>query len=133
MSHEIIEHIIKGNLEEAKSLIFEQLANNIAKKLASRRRIIGTQFFKEANVMKMGRTKLIRRRIRQGKVQKNIRKSAVKGYTLKAGKLRRITAIQRVHMSRTQKRAARKRKTHMRTTVRKRARSILRRKTMGIK
>jgi len=133
MSHEIIEHIIKGNLEEAKSLIVEQLANNIAKKLASRRRIIGTQFFKEANVMKMGRTKLIRRRIRQGKVQKNIRKSAVKGYTLKAGKLRRITAIQRVHMSRTQKRAARKRKTHMRTTVRKRARSILRRKTMGIK
>lgn len=133
MSHEIIEHIIKGNLEEAKSLIFEQLANNIAKKLASRRRIIGTQFFKEANVMKMGRTKLIRRRIRQGKVQKNIRKSAVKGYTLKAGKLRRITAIQRVHMSRTQKRAARKRKTHIRTTVRKRARSILRRKTMGIK
>ena len=133
MSHEIIEHIIKGNLEEAKSLIFEQLANSIAKKLASRRRIIGTQFFKEANVMKMGRTKLIRRRIRQGKVQKNIRKSAVKGYTLKAGKLRRITAIQRVHMSRTQKRAARKRKTHMRTTVRKRARSILRRKTMGIK
>jgi len=133
MSHEIIEHIIKGNLEEAKSLIVEQLANNIAKKLASRRRIIGTQFFKEANVMKMGRTKLIRRRIRQGKVQKNIRKSAVKGYTLKAGKLRRITAIQRVHMSRTQKRAARKRKTHIRTTVRKRARSILRRKTMGIK
>ena len=133
MSHEIIEHIIKGNLEEAKSLIFEQLANNIAKKLASRRRIIGTQFFKEANVMKMGRTKLIRRRIRQGKVQKNIKKSAVKGYTLKAGKLRRITAIQRVHMSRTQKRAARKRKTHIRTTVRKRARSILRRKTMGIK
>ena len=133
MSHEIIEHIIKGNLEEAKSLIFEQLANNIAKKLASRRRIIGTQFFKEANTIRMGRTKLIRRRIRKGKVQKNVRKSAVKGYTLKAGKLRRITAIQRVHMSRTQKRAARKRKTHMRTTVRKRARSILRRKTMGIK
>ena len=41
MSHEIIEHIIKGNFEEAKSLIVEQLANNIAKKLASRRRIIG--------------------------------------------------------------------------------------------
>jgi len=133
MSHAIIEHIIKGNLEEAKSLIFEQLANSIAKKLASRRRIIGTQFFKEANTVRMGRTKLIRRRIRKGKVQKNVRKSAVKGYTLQAGKLRRITAIQRVHMSRTQKRAARKRKTHMRTTVRKRARSILRRKTMGIK
>jgi len=135
-----IELIANGKLTEAKSFIFERLEKIVAEKLEEKKVSVADDIYEwveeeldEANVMKMGRTKLIRRRIRQGKVQKNIRKSAVKGYTLKAGKLRRITAIQRVHMSRTQKRAARKRKTHIRTTVRKRARSILRRKTMGIK
>jgi hypothetical protein len=133
MTNEIIESIFSGDLDKAKKLIYEQLDSLLAKKLSFRRRIIGKQFFKESNVVQFGRTKLIRRRIRKGKVQRNIRKSSVRGFTLKGGKLKRITAIQRIHMSRKQKLAARKRRSHMATTVRKRARSILRRKTMGIK
>jgi hypothetical protein len=87
----------------------------------------------EANRMKQGRTVLIRRRIRKGKLQRNIRKSAVKGFTLRRGKITRIPVAKRIHMRIVQRRASRKRKAHLQQTLRKRKLSLRKRKALGIK
>lgn len=86
----------------------------------------------EADVMKQGRTQLIRRRIRKGKLQRNIRKSNVKGYTLKGKKLVRIGAAQRLKMKRGARRGALKRRGKLMSSLRKRKLSLRKRKTMGI-
>jgi len=85
------------------------------------------------NRMKQGRTILIRRRIRKGKLQRNIRRSAVKGYTVRRGKITRIPVARRIHMRIVQKRASRKRKAHMAQTLRKRKLSLRKRKALGIR
>lgn len=87
----------------------------------------------EVNIMRQGRTVLIRRRIRKGKLQRNIRRSAVKGFTLRRGKITRIPVAKRIHMRIVQRRAARKRKAHLQQTLRKRKLSIRKRKALGIK
>jgi hypothetical protein len=87
----------------------------------------------EGNIVKSGRIKLIRRRIRKGKLQRNIRKSAVKGWTLRGKKLIRIPAAKRVRMRIVAKRSARKRKGKLQNILRKRRMSLRKRKSMGIK
>jgi hypothetical protein len=61
-----------------------------------------------------------------------VRKSAVKGFTLRHGKITRIPAAKRIHMRIVQRRAARKRKAHMQQTLRKRKQSMRKRKAYGI-
>jgi hypothetical protein len=129
----MIKDIISEQFDNAKIKIKEKLDEIIAIKFASLTKTIGERILDEANVIRQGRTKLIRRRIRKGKLQRNIRKSAVKGFTLRRGKLKRITAMQKIKMRRVQKRAAIKRRAHMQSTLRKRRRSLMRRKTMGIR
>lgn len=139
--------IIENKITEASDFLFDQLNKIASVKLQQEKvNIVNGLFVQEEtepaiiiekNVVRQGRTKIIRRRIRRvgGKivVQKNIRKSAVKGYTLRAGKLRRITAQQKMRMRLAQRRAAIKRRAKMRQSLRKRMMSLRRRKTLGIR
>lgn len=124
--------IAEGQFAEAKALVSEALNTIVEKKLSVLRKVIGEAVFAEGNRMKQGRTVLIRRRIRKGKIQRMIRKSAVKGFTLRHGKITRIPAAKRIHMRIVQRRAARKRKSHMQQTLRKRKQSMRKRKAYGI-
>jgi len=91
------------------------------------------------NVIRTGRIKKIRRRIRrnaQGRivVQKNVRKSAIKGYRISGNTVKRIPAIQRINKARKLKRYWKtKGKSKLRRTLLKRKMSIRRRTSMGIK
>lgn len=125
--------IAEGKLSEAGVMIRETLSQIVENKLSILRKVIGESMFAEGNRLKQGRTLLIRRRIRKGKLQRNIRKSAVKGFTLRHGKITRIPVAKRIHMRITQRRAARKRKAHMQQTIRKRKLSMRKRKSYGIK
>jgi hypothetical protein len=93
----------------------------------------------EANVMRMGRITKIRRRIRRNAkgrivVQKNVRKSAIKGYRLSGNRIVRIPTIQRLQKSRKLKRYWKtKGKAKLRRTLMKRSISLRRRKSMGIR
>ena len=99
----------------------------------------------EGNIIKMGRVKMIRARVRRrnGKivVQRRVKKSAVKGYTLRGGaglqhkgaRLVRITAQQKVHMRLAQRRGARKRRAHMQSSLRKRKISMRKRTSLGLR
>ena len=128
--------IAQGRFGEVGPIIARALSNIAEQKLSILRKVIGESVFgglEEANRMRQGRTVLIRRRIRKGKLQRNIRRSAVKGFTLRRGKITRIPVAKRIHMRIVQKRASRKRKAHLQSTLRKRKLSLRKRKALGIK
>jgi len=124
--------VAEGRLSEAKIEITNALTKLVETRLSKLRTAMGLIMFGEANRMRQGRTVLIRRRIRKGKVQRNIRKSAVKGFTLRKGKITRIPVAKRIRARIVQKRAARKRKAHLQQSLRKRKLSLRKRKALGI-
>ena len=143
-----VDLIGKNKLIEAKEFIFNRLDEIAADYLAEEREIIGRNTYVEVeeqldeastNVIKMGRVKKIRRRIRrnaQGRiiVQKNIRKSAIKGFRISGNTVKRIPAIERIQKARKLKRYWKtKGKAKLRRTLLKRKMSIRRRTSMGIK
>ena len=143
-----VDLIGKNKLVEAKEFIFNRLDEIAADYLAEEREIIGRNTYVEVeeqldeastNVIKMGRVKKIRRRIRrnaQGRiiVQKNIRKSAIKGFRISGNTVKRIPAIERIQKARKLKRYWKtKGKAKLRRTLLKRKMSIRRRTSMGIK
>lgn len=87
----------------------------------------------EANVQKMGRKKIIRARVRGGKVQRRKVVSAVKGYTIRGGKLTRMTSSERLKRRISQRRAKIKRKAKVARAIIKRKRSLRKRKALGLK
>jgi len=125
--------VAEGRFVDAGTIIRDTLNKIVEKKLSVLRKVISESMFAEANRMRQGRTVLIRRRIRKGKLQRNIRRSAVKGFTLRHGKITRIPVAKRIHMRIVQKRASRKRKAHMQQTLRKRKLSMRKRKALGIR
>ena len=146
----LVELIVEGKLAEAKELIFSILDVMSSDRLQEEKVVVASNTYlvveeeqlDEAgspNIIKMGRIKKIRRRIRrnaQGKiiVQKNIKKSAIKGYRVSGSRVVRIPAIQRIQKARKLKRYWKtKGKAKLRRTLLKRKMSIRRRTSMGIK
>ena len=87
----------------------------------------------EANVMKTGRTKLIRVRVRGGKIQRRIKKSNVPGFVLRGGKLKRMSSLERRHRKMAARKARFKRRAKLQQSLRKRRMSLRKRHAMGIK
>ena len=143
-----VELIAKNKLIEAKDFIFNRLDEVAAEYLQEEKGIVGRNTYVEveeeldeasSNIIKMGRIKKIRRRIRrnaQGRiiVQKNIRKSAIKGFRISGNTVKRIPAIERIQKARKLKRYWKtKGRSKLRRTLLKRKMSIRRRTSMGIK
>ena len=144
----LIDLIVQNRLTEAKEIIFNRLDEIAAEHLQEEKAYVASTTYtevevdeqlNEANVMRVGRVQKIRRRIRRNKkgqivVQKNIRKSAVKGFKISGNSVVRIPAIQRIQKSRKLKRYWKtKGKSKLRRTLLKRKMSLRRRTSMGIK
>lgn len=145
----LIDLIAQGKLIEAKEVIFERLNKIAANELSKATVTIGENMFEEveeleeanksSNRIKQGRVIKIRRRIRRNKkgriiLQRNVRKSAVKGYRISGNTVKRITAIQRINKSRKLKRYWKsKGRAKLGRTLLKRKMSNIRRKSMGIR
>ena len=144
----LVELIVANRLTEAKQLIFNRLDEHFEEKLEEEKQFIGSNIYIESdepieeaspNVIKIGRIKKIRRRIRRNKkgriiVQKNIRKSVIKGFRISGNRVVRIPAIQRIQKSRKLKRYWKtKGRSKLRRTLLKRKMSLRRRASMGIK
>lgn len=135
--------LIKENkFAEAKEYIFERLDKLALQKIEeAETKVFDDLKLDEAsrNIIKQGRTLKIRRRIRRNAkgriiVQRNVRKSAIKGYRLSGGTVRRIPAIERIKKARKLKRYWKtKGRAKLTRTLMKRRMSIRRRKSMGIK
>ena len=87
----------------------------------------------EANVQKIGRKKLIRLRVRGGKVQRRKILSGVKGYTIRGGKMIRMTSRERMKRKLGARRAKIKRKAKLARALIKRKRSLRKRASLGLK
>lgn len=87
---------------------------------------------RKRNTQKMGRLKVVKIRIRQGKIQRRKKVSAVKGYTVRKGKLTRMTPAERRKRRLGARRGKFKRKSKLNRTRVKLKRSLRRRKSMGL-
>ena len=126
-----VQCIFEGKLKEAKEHLVERIEELVSEKLEDIEVEI-IDDLTEGNIQKMGRTKLIRVRIRKGKVQRRIKKSAVPGFTIRGGKLKRITPQEHRHRMMAVKRSKFKRRAKLKQSMRKRQRSIMKRKAMGL-
>ena len=134
----LVECFLSGNLTEARKLIDERIKELFEEKLEIiKLRIVAEESAKlnldEANIQKMGRTKIIRVRIRAGKVQRRKKFSTVPGYTIRGGRLVRMSSQERRH----RKMGARRAKINLRSKknqiLRKRKISLRKRKAMGVR
>lgn len=142
----IIDLIAEGKLVEAKQQIYNSLNQISSIKLGELKEHVGGDVYVETevieespNIVKAGRIQKIRRRIRRNKkgkiiVQRNVKRSAVKGYRISGNKVVRISAIQRINKARKLKRYWKtKGRAKLNRTLLKRKMSMQRRKGMGIK
>ena len=86
----------------------------------------------EANVVRMGRKKLVKARVRGGKIQRRKVVSGLKGYTIRGGKLTRMTASERLRRRIAQRKGKVKRRAKLARSLIKRKRSLRRRQSLGI-
>ena len=91
------------------------------------------QLDEASNVIKAGRTKIIKVRVRKGKVQRRKKVSAVKGYTVRGGKLTRMKASERLKRKIGQRRGKMKRKAKLARALMRRKRSMRKRASLGLK
>ena len=141
-----VDLVLENKLVEAKEAFFTQLSETISKRLEEKRREISADIYgddveilDEGNIVRQGRIQKIRRRIRRDAkgriiVQRNVRRSAVKGYRVSGSTVKRIPVTQRMQKARKLKRYWKtKGKARLNRTLLKRKMSMRRRKSMGIR
>ena len=138
----LVSKLLSNNLVEARNELDEKLKGLIKEKLNLLRVRIAAELTEEcgiefdlvseANVMRMGRTKLVKVRIRNGKIQRRKKFSAVKGYTIRNGMLTRMSPMERRHRKIAAKRSKFKRRAKLRQSLRKRKISDRKRTAMGL-
>jgi len=151
--HEVINFvdlILQNKLDEAKQVLFDRLDEMVAERLESAKRYVAADRFEEVeeleeatrrnpNIIKMGRIQKIRRRIRRNAkgrivVQKNRRRSGIKGYRISGNTVRRIPATTKIRKARLLKRSWKTtRRAKLRRTLMKRKMSMRRRAGLGLK
>jgi hypothetical protein len=146
-----IERVAANRLVEAREEIFARLNAIVSKRLSEAKIYVAGERFEEVevldeavprrnpNIIKMGRIKKIRRRIRRNAkgrivVQKNRRRSGIKGYRISGNTVRRIPAVERLRKARLLKRSWKTtRRAKIRRTLLKRKLSMRRRSALGLK
>ena len=150
-----VDLILQNKLDEAKELIFERLNDIASIRMEEAKPYVVDAMFEEIevdeevleeaakkrnpNIQKMGRITKVRRRIRRNKkgrivVQRNVRKSGIKGYRISGNTVKRIPATVRLRKARLLKRSWKTtRKSKLRRTLLKRKMSMRRRQAMGLK
>lgn len=150
-----VDLILQNKLDEAKELIFARLDDIASVRMEEAKPYIVDAMYEEIevdedvleeatkkrnpNIVKMGRILKVRRRIRRNKkgkivVQRNVKKSGLKGYRMSGSTVKRIPATVRLRKARLLKRSWKTtRKAKLRRTLLKRKMSMRRRKSMGLK
>ena len=147
-----VEHIINSKLDEAREALFARLDEIVSEKLEAAKAFVVDAMFEEVewedldeaairnpNIVKMGRVTKIRRRIRRNVkgriiVQRNVRKSGIKGYRLSGNTVRKIPATIRIAKARKLKRSWKTtRRSKLRRTLMKRKMSMRRRTSIGLR
>lgn len=142
----IIDSLIENKLDEVKEKIRARLNELTAKYIEEAKKYVAADSFdleeaykRNPNIIRMGRVKKIRRRIRRNAkgritVQKNRRRSAIKGYRISGNTVRRIPATTRLRKARLLRRSWKTtRRAKLRRSLIKRRMSMRRRSSLGLK
>lgn len=146
-----VDEILSSDVSEAKETLNQYLKHLVDEKLSQVKTRLSAEMADELdeevldddeeeelldegirNVLKTGRTKLVRVRVRKGKVQRRKKLSAVKGWTIRGGKLTRMSPLERRHRKLAARRAKLKRRSKLRQSLRKRSMSLRKRRAMGL-
>lgn len=136
-----ISNLQSNNLTEATVIIENRLKELLKQKLQQLKSRVAAEMYEdydtelelvEGNITRMGRTKLVRVRIRGGKIQRRKKLSAVQGYTTRGGKLVRMSPTERRHRKMAARRSKFKRRAKLRQALRKRKMSLRKRQAMGL-
>jgi len=132
--NDFVSKLLAGSLVEARELLEDKLDELIEERLTEEKAKMALEMFDldEGNVQKMGRMKLVRVRIRKGKVQRRRKVSGVKGFTLRGGKMIRMSPMERRNRKMAARRSKFKRRAKLGQALRKRKMSLRRRSSMGL-
>ena len=141
--------LFQNKLDEAKKHLLAHLNAITTSRLAEAKRYVVADMFEEVeeqldekrnpNLIKMGRITRVRRRIRRNAkgrivVQKNRRRSGIKGYRISGNTVKRISATERLRKARLLKRSWKTtRRAKLRRSLLKRKMSMRRRASMGLR
>jgi hypothetical protein len=142
-----VDLLFQNRLDEAKDKLVAHLGAITAARLEEAKRYVASDRYEEVeidearnpNLVKMGRITKVRRRIRRNAkgrivVQKNTRRSGIKGYRLSGNTVKRIPATVRLRKARLLKRSWKTtRRAKLRRSLLKRKMSMRRRASMGLR
>jgi len=132
---EFVSKLLSNNVVEARNILGNRIKELVDEKVNQLKMRLTAELYDkldEANVLKMGRTKLIKVRVRKGKVQRRKKFSNVKGYTIRGGKLTRMMPAERRHRKIAVRRSKFKRRAKLNVALRKRRISLRKRRAMGL-
>ena len=145
---ELVSKLLSDKIEEARNILDLKIKDLIEEKINQFKIQIATSMFgdtgvemyfeetnstvQRSNVQKMGRTKIIKFRVRKGKIQRRRKFSTVKGYTVRGGKMTRMMPAERRHRHIASIKSKFKRKAKLVITLRKRRISLRKRKSVGL-
>ena len=131
---DFVSKLLAGSLVEARELLEDRLDQLIEERLTEEKAKIALEMFdlEEGNIQRMGRMKLVRVRIRKGKVQRRKKVSAVKGFTMRGGRMIRMSPMERRHRKMAARKSKFKRRAKLGQALRKRKMSLRRRSSMGL-
>ena len=129
-----VSKLLAGSLVEARELLEDKLDQLIEERLTEEKAKLALEMFdlEEGNIQRMGRMKLVRVRIRKGKVQRRKKVSAVKGFTMRGGRMIRMSPMERRHRKMAARKSKFKRRAKLGQALRKRKMSLRRRNSMGL-
>jgi hypothetical protein len=134
-----VSKLLANNLVEARNELEDKLKNLVEEKINQMKLRMTAELFDgydldltEGNVLKMGRTKMVKVRIRKGKIQRRRKMSAMPGYTIRNGMLTRMMPAERRHRMMSARKSKFKRRAKLRQSLRKRSMSLRKRTAMGL-
>jgi len=131
---DIVEKILSNKLIDAQSLLEDKIYEILEDKLTEIKARMALEMFDldEGNIQKMGRTKLVKIRIRGGKVQRRKKVSGVQGYTMRGGRMIRMSPQERRNRKMAARKSKFKRRAKLGQALRKRKMSLRRRGSLGL-
>ena len=132
--NDFVSKLLAGSLVEARELLEDKLDELIEERLTEEKAKMALEMFDldEGNIQKMGRMKLVRVRIRKGKVQRRRKVSGVKGFTYRGDKMIRMSPMERRNRRMAARKSKFKRRAKLGQALRKRKMSLRRRSSMGL-
>lgn len=134
----LIKTIAAKQYTKANEIIREQLRLKIECRLVEAKKALAAMMysevtdFEEVPLDEAARFKIVRARIRNGKVQRRKKVATADGYTFRGGKLKRMSVRERRNRRMAQRRAKIKRRAKLGRALRKRKLSLIKRKRLGV-